>query len=145
MKTSPLQSLRPSPRAARRRGAATVEMAIATPILFLLVFGLFEITHAYMVQHLLQDAVRQGCRLGIMPWQSNSTVQARIDNLLEQEGISGATTSILVNDVAGDVDVAQAGDDVRVKITLDAANVTLYPGGGYLLGQLSASYSLKHE
>jgi len=120
-------------------------MAIATPILFLLMFGMFEITHAYMVQHLLQDAVRQGCRLGIMPWQSNATVCARIEDLLGQEGITGATTNILVNNAIGEVDGAQAGDDVRVKITLDAANVTLYPGGGYLLGQLSASYSLKHE
>ncbi|MBI3866601.1 MAG: pilus assembly protein, partial [Planctomycetia bacterium] len=32
-----------------RRGATTVEMAFAVPILFLIVFGLIEVGHAFMV------------------------------------------------------------------------------------------------
>ncbi|HUQ68851.1 MAG TPA: TadE/TadG family type IV pilus assembly protein [Planctomycetaceae bacterium] len=129
----------------RRRGAFAVEMAFAAPVLFLILFGILEVAHAFMVQHLIQDAARQGCRVAIRPRSTNAAVTNTIDRLLKAEGIDGATTTILVNNAAGDVSRAEAGADIRVKITLDRSNVALVPGGRYVMGQLSAAYSQRHQ
>lgn len=128
-----------------RRGAATVEMAIAAPVLFVIIFGVFEITHAFMIQHLIQDAARQGCRVAICPLKTNQDVQSMINSVLAREGVTGATTTILVNNATTDVVSARAGDDVSVKIQLDTSSIAMYPGGGYLYGQLTAAYTLRHE
>ena len=58
MKNRPIQG---GARTTRRTGTATVEMALVCPVLFLMVFGLFEVAYGYMVQHLIEDAARQGC------------------------------------------------------------------------------------
>ncbi|MDP1799373.1 MAG: TadE/TadG family type IV pilus assembly protein [Planctomycetaceae bacterium] len=133
------------PPVERRRGVATVEFALAAPILFLLLFGIFEIAHAFMVQHQIKDAARQGCRVGVCPYKFNADVTATVDTALSKAGITGASTTILVNDAAGDVGTALAGDEISVRITLTAADVSLYPGGGFILEQLSAVYSLRHQ
>ena len=137
--------MRRDPRMSRRAGASTVEMAMVCPVLFLIVFGLIEVAMGYMAHHLIQDASRQGCRAGICRGQTNETVQTRVNNLLHAERITGANTSILINNVPGDVATARAGDNVSVRITLDASKVTFLPTTGYLKGQFSATCTMRHD
>lgn len=132
-------------RNARRAGATTVEMAIVGPLLLLFIFGLFDIAHGFMVQHLIQDATRQGCRVGICSRKTNVSVQATIDRLLKAEGITNASTTILVNDAASDVATARAGDNISVQITLASSEVSLFPGTGYLKGRLQATCTMRRE
>ena len=137
--------IRHDARASRRAGASAVEMAFVAPVLLLIVFGLFEIAHAFMVQHLIQDAARQGCRVGISFRKTNAMVQDTINRLLQAEGIAGANTTITVNGTTSDVSVAPAGADIQVRITLAASQVSLFPGSGYLTGQLTATSDMRHE
>ena len=130
---------------ARRAGASTVEMAIVGPLLLLFIFGLFDIAHGFMVQHLIQDATRQACRVGVCPHKTNATVQATVDRLLKAEGIAKANTTILVNTVSGDVATAKAGDNISVQITLASSQVSLFPTGGFLKGQLQATCTMRRE
>lgn len=130
---------------AQRRGAATVEMALATPILLTIVVGLMEICHAFMVQHLMQDAARRGCRTAVCSPVTNSDVVSTVTQLLKAEAISNATTSILINDVAGDISQAKSGDSITVKITVPAADISIIPTTGYLTGRLSASATRLHQ
>lgn len=113
-----------------RRGALTVEMAVITPVLLGLIFGVMQVGYAFMVQHALQDAARQGCRTAVLRTRSNQAVTTAIQSLLQQEGFSPSktTTTILVNDVVGNVATAQAGDDICVKVSMPLADVTLFPG-----------------
>ena len=136
---------RPIRHEARRAGASAVEMAFVAPVLLLIVFGLFEIAHAFMVQHLIQDAARQGCRVGISFRKTNAMVQDTINRLLQAEGITGANTTITVNGTTSDLSVAPAGADIRVRITLATSRVSLFPGSGYLTGQLTAACDMRHE
>lgn len=137
--------MRREPSKSRRAGASTVEMAMVCPVLFLIVFGLIEVSLGYMAHHLIQDASRQGCRAAICRGQTNATVLTRINNLLAAERITGANTTILINNVPGDLATARVGDNVSVKITLDAAQVTFLPTTGYLKGTFSATCTMRHE
>lgn len=127
------------------RGATAVEMAIATPLLFMIVLGLLEICHAFMVQHVIQDAARRGCRTAVLPRSSNSAVLETVNSLLQAEGIRHANATILVNNTAADVAQAKTSDTISVQITIAAADVSIVPGCGYLRGQQKASASLRLE
>jgi Flp pilus assembly protein TadG len=120
-------------------------MAFVTPILFLIVFGVIEIAYGYMVHHLIQDAARQGCRLAVCSGQSDSTVTAKINTLLQAEHISGTTTKVLVNSTTTDVSSAKSGDLITVQITIPASKVTFFPTTGFLKGQLTAHCTLRHD
>ncbi len=113
-----------------RRGALTVEMALITPVLLALIFGVMQVGYAFMVQHALQDAARQGCRTAVLRTRSNAAVVTAIQSLLQQEGLSPSktTTTILVNNITGNVAAAQAGDDICVKVSMPLADATLFPG-----------------
>ena len=128
-----------------RQGASTVEMAIVAPVLFAIIFGLFEIAYGYMVHHLIQDAARQGCRVAVCYGETNTDVSAKVNSLLQAEHISGSTTKIMVNNAVANVSTAKAGDLVTVQITVPAANVSFFPVTGYLKGQLSALCTMRRD
>ena len=128
-----------------RAGTSTVEMALVAPVLFLIVFGLFEISFGYMVHHLIQDAARQGCRTGIRYKSTNAAVLSTVNALISAEHIQGATTTVLVNNAVADVSTAKVGDQITVKISVPASKVTFFPTTGYLKGTLSAMCTMRHD
>ena len=142
MKARLIHRVRKSPD---RAGTSTVEMALIAPVLFLIIFGLFEISFGYMVHHLIQDAARQGCRAGIRYGATSAAVLTKVNTLISAEHITGATTTVLVNNAAVDVSTAKAGDQITVKITVTAAKVTFFPTTGYLKGSLSAMCTMRHD
>ena len=113
-----------------RRGALTVEMALITPVLLILIFGIMQVGYAFMVQHALQDVARQGCRMASLRTRSQGTVTTAIQSQLQAVGISPAKTTrtILVNDNSQDLATANAGDEVSVKVAMNLADVVLFPG-----------------
>ena len=127
-----------------RGGATAVEMAIAAPLLLLILFGLFEIGHAFMTKHLMEDSARAGCRAAMVPRTTNARVMDTIQQSLASKGIRGAATTIRVNGGNTDVSQAKAGDDVRVEITLALSNIWIIPRR-YLSGQLIASCNRRRE
>ena len=113
---------------------------MVAPVLFLVLFGLFEVAIGYMAHHLIQDAARQGCRSAISNGQTNATVSAKVNTLLSTAHVSGATTTILVNDVGGDVAAAKSGDYITVQVTVPASKVSLF---GRLKGSFTALCRLR--
>src|SRR5690349_3839288 len=108
---------RPSQRAAsralgwaRRAGATSVEFAVAGMVFFLIVMGIVEIGRAFMVQHLLTNATRQGCRAGVLQGQSTAQITAVVTNCLAAQGINGDVATVQVNDGSTDASNANSGD-----------------------------------
>ena len=127
-----------------RRGAATVEMALAVPILFIVIFAIFEFGQAFLMQHLLQNAAREGCRTGVLPHSTNAAVLASVNKALQARGIAGTTTTILVNNAAGEVAQANSGDNISVQITLPASQMALVPRS-LITGSLTANCARRRE
>lgn len=132
----------------RRRGALTVEMALITPVLLILIFGIMQVGYAFMVQHALQDVARQGCRAASLRTRSQSAVTSAIQTQLQAEGItpSKTTSTIFVNDLSQDLASASAGDEVTVRIAMSLADVALFPGFfSNFTGTVQGSYTLRCE
>jgi Flp pilus assembly protein TadG len=132
-------------RQPRRRGASAVELAFVAPIFFLLILGMIELGRGLMVRHMLTNAARQGCRLGILEGKSNADVTAVVHSALTPVGISSDTVSILVNGGSSDVKNANADDEVTVIVSVPVTTVTWVPGGQYLGSTLSGQYTLRKE
>lgn len=62
----------------RRRGASIVEMAVVSPLLLTLIFGVIEFGHGFMVRQILTNAAREGARV------------AAIQNVVSDEAIRDA-------------------------------------------------------
>ena len=60
--------------ASRRTGAAMVEFAIVSPLLFLFFFGAMEFCRVAMIRHTADNAVYEATRVGIIPGASSTDV-----------------------------------------------------------------------
>lgn len=127
----------------RRRGTSVVEMAFALPVLFVIVFGLIEVGHSFLVLHAIQDAARAGCRVAICPHATNADVLAKVDGLLQAEGFKNTSTTVLLNNSPQDVSQAATGDVVCVQVVISAADVSLIPNCPPPTGDLHGSFQLR--
>jgi Flp pilus assembly protein TadG len=128
-----------------RRGASTVEFAIVAPILFTVVLGIIEVGRGLMAIHLLNNAARAGCRVGVIEGKSTSDINTAVTNLLTAQGISSEGVTVEVNDGSADASTAQAGDEITVIVSVPVSKVSWVPGTSYLQGSLSGQYTLRRE
>lgn len=127
----------------RRRGAAVVELAVVTPLLLTMLFGIMEFGRVFMVSETLNTAAREACRVGILQGSDTSDVQDRFMAAVAPLGSAVSVDMLTVQEVVPD------GADytvVNVTVNVPYENVSLF---GDLLGldttTLSATCSMRKE
>lgn len=103
-------------------GTATVEMAIVTPLLLTMLFGIIEYSWVFSVRQTLIHAAREGARTASLPGSTTSEINERINDYLAPMGL---TASI-------DISRATADDPTeRVQVSVPINDVVLtgfFPG-----------------
>lgn len=85
----------------RRRGSAVLEVAIAMPILIVLVMGMVEFGYFYHVKSVFVSAAREGARAGA-PWNaSRSDVETAVADVMRSAGISSANYVVTITNATG--------------------------------------------
>jgi Flp pilus assembly protein TadG len=132
---------------ARRTAATSVEFTVCALVFFIMLLGIFEIGRAFMVQHLLTNAAREGCRVGVLQGVSSPQIQSAVTTRLAQQGIGGDVASVQVNDGSTDAVNAKSGDEITVKVTVPVSAVTWLPFTNYIGGglNLNSQYTLRRE
>jgi Flp pilus assembly protein TadG len=138
-----LEILQVRPRTtSSRRGAAVVEMAIVTPIIFLLVFSCIEFGRMLMVVHGLEAAAREGCRTAISWDSKKKDVQDMVEERLATFGIKKYSLTL---DPASPATACQ-WEPVSVRITAKYKDVSWLPAPRFLSGvTLTGSCTLPQE
>lgn len=77
-----------------RRGAVTVEMALVTPVLFLLLFATVEFSRVNMVRNTVKNACFEGARRASLPGATADDVRAATEKMLTDVGVKKATVDI---------------------------------------------------
>lgn len=72
----------------RRWAGATVEMAVVTPLLLTMLFGIIEYGWVFTVRQALVTASREGARTAALPGSTESEIQERIAHYLEPLGLT---------------------------------------------------------
>ena len=139
------RSVRGSKTFSTRPGTTAVELALVAPAFFLIVLGIIEVGRGFMTAHLLTNAARVGCRVGVIEGRTNTDVKSAVNNLLASQRITGDSVTIDVNGPAGDVAKAQPGDQITVVVSISASQVTWLPLPRFLTGTISGQYALRRE
>jgi Flp pilus assembly protein TadG len=143
--SSPLGDSHRVLRAFRRRGAAAVEFAVIGSVFFVFVLGFIELGRGFMVQHLMTNAARQGCRVAVIEGKTNTDVTNAVVSVLGGEGISGDTVSVQVKDAAANASTAQSGDEISVTVSIPTSTVSWVPAANFLVGTISGKYTMRRE
>lgn len=123
----------------RRRGAATVEMAVVAPLLLTLVFGIIEFSWMMSVQQSVTNAAREGCRTAALKGTTESDIVDRVDAYMSPAGLSN-------HDV--DINRSTVNDPTEtVTVRLNYGDISLL--GGYFPGVdskiLTATCAMRKE
>lgn len=64
-----------------------VEFAIVVPVLFVLFFASFEFCRVAMIRHTADNAVYEGCRVGIIPGATAEEMRAEVARIMDSLGV----------------------------------------------------------
>ena len=108
-------------RSVWRRGVATVEMAVVTPLLLTMLLGIIEYGWVLSVQQALIHAARDGTRVAALPGSTDTDITNSVTHDLQPLGLSGYTVTMTHSTTADPTET--------VHVQIPYSKVTLV--GGY--------------
>ena len=99
----------------QRTGASLVEFAIVAPLLFLFFFAAMEFCRVAMIRHTADNAVYEGCRVGIIPGATAGEVNTEATRILNSLGVTNVSIDVIPPTIDRDTDEVT----VRVVVPLD--------------------------
>jgi Flp pilus assembly protein TadG len=119
-----------------------VEFAVVAPVLFALLLGMVEFGRAIMVQQVLTNASREGCRQAVLDGATSGGVTSTVTTYLSSAGISGSTVTITPTNPSS----AGYGAPVTVSVTLPFNQVSWLGTPIFLNGKsLAATTVMRRE
>jgi Flp pilus assembly protein TadG len=119
-----------------RGGALVVEMAFILSLFCVFLFSVFEYSRYVMIENVLVNAVREGCRYAMVHCQ-DATVTTDVNNVVTQRmaGLNSQLTSFTVvafptNNPSGTLGSTYPGDPITVKAT--GTLKSLFPAMPYI-------------
>ena len=140
-------------RRSRRHGSsgqALAEVAIALPILLLMLVGIFEFARAFQIQQVVVNAAREGARTAVLPGVDSDSATTIVNGYLAGGTITGATI-VVTGTCAG----ACAGIQTTVQVSVPYSFTLIGPlirlatagagpsGPGDII--LSSQATMRHE
>jgi len=125
-----------------RRGAAVVEFALVAPVFFVMVLGMIEYGRLVMVQQILTNSSREGCRVAVLDGATTSQVTTQVSTYLSNASINGATVTVNPSPPSS----AGYGAPVTVTVTISFNQVSWLPTPIFLNGRtLTARTAMRRE
>ena len=83
----------------RRQGATMVELALTLPIVMLFFWASIEFARAAILQHAVDNAAYEACRIVIVPGGTTSEATTAANKILNTFSIKGATVTVTPNPI----------------------------------------------
>ncbi|MCA9243146.1 MAG: pilus assembly protein [Phycisphaerales bacterium] len=123
----------------QKRGTVTVELAVVSPLMFAMLFGIIEFGWAFTVRHTMVNAAREGARIGALQGAEESDVRTKVAQLLEPMDLNSRVTV--------SVDWGTEDDPMcEVRLSVPQEDISLvgdFFGFGY--GELDAYAAMRRE
>jgi Flp pilus assembly protein TadG len=98
-----------------RSGAAITEFAIVAPLLFLFFFAAFEFCRVAMIRHTADNAVYEGCRMGMLPGATTGETEAEARRVMGSLGVTNVNVVVVPPTLTNETEAVT----VRVEVPLD--------------------------
>src|SRR5258708_6984388 len=135
----------PTRGVARRPGTAAVEFAVILPFVIVLFLGIIEVGRVLMVQQILTNAAREGCRNAVLPGGTISAARTTVSNYLSNANITLANPSTQVT-ISPDPSTSSQGTSITVTLTVPFSSVSWLPSPIFMSGkQLGATVVMRLE
>lgn len=125
----------------KRRGVATVELALCLPIIVLLVVGAIEACSMIFLKQSLAIAAYEGARTALIPNATAIQVQAACQQILKDRKVVGATVTVKPLDIAALI----PGEMIDVTVSAPCSINTVVPNEFYRGKTLTTSASMMVE
>ncbi len=119
---------------------AVTELALALPILVLLVAGTFEACSMIYLQQTLSVAAYEGARVALIPKTTTADVERQVELILDGRRVEGFSIS-----VTPDVESALAGTFIAVTATAPYGDNSMLGGWFYSDRTLSCTVEMMKE
>lgn len=103
-------------RRSRRSGASTVEFALISPVLFMVLLGSLEFARVNQVINAASFASYQGCRQSIIPGGTAAMATAESQRVLSANLVSGGTVTVSPSTITNSTTTVT----VTVSVNLDS-------------------------
>jgi Flp pilus assembly protein TadG len=118
-------------------------MAVVTPLLLTMIFGMMELGWAFMIKESLTNATRDACRVGVLQGSTESEIRARFASAVAPIGLEYTDDMLIITPAS-----PANNNVVTVKIDVPYSNISLL-GLGSFLGvnptSLGATCSMRQE
>jgi Flp pilus assembly protein TadG len=122
-----------------QRGAAAVELAVVSPVLFAMLFGIIEFGWLFTVQHTMVNAAREGARLGVLQGVTLEEIQEETIQFLEPMGLEDQVTIAITEATVDD-------PFVTVRLTVPREDVSLVGNFfGFVGGMVEGTATMRKE
>lgn len=128
-------------RSSVRRGSAAVEFALVLPVYLSLLLGVLEFARLGMAMQVLNNAVREGCRVAALPGNTAATAQARVNAVLSGSGIPTTTITL----TPADPTTAAGGTPITLAMSVPFSSVSWLGTSTFMIVTLHASASFTSE
>lgn len=123
----------------QKRGTVTVELAVVSPLMFAMLFGIIEFGYAFTVRHTMVNAAREGARVGALQGAEESDVREKVSFLL---GSMDLNSKVSVSIDWGDEDDPMCA----VRLTVPQEDISLVGDFfGFGFGELEAFAAMRRE
>ena len=89
-----LDKIRFCVRRRQRRAAAVVEMALVTPVLLSMLFGIIEYGWVFTIKQTLTNAAREGCRVATLQGSTDAQINSAVTTYLGATGLKSVDYTI---------------------------------------------------
>ncbi len=112
----------------RRRGAATVELALALPLLLSVAFGSIEIANGMFLKQSLTLAAHEAARVATSQQETSTAAIAAAQRLLTARNVQGATITVSPTVTAATVGGTIVTVTVSAQSSANSIGINIYMG-----------------
>ncbi len=126
----------------QRKGIASLECALALPIVVLITFGTIDLCSAMFLRESITIAAYEGARVGVGSAGTDAQCMARVNQILDQRGIAHSNATSISSP---SFETAQTLDHVTVTVSVPCAGNLPLSGWMFAGRSLGASVTMRKE
>lgn len=116
-----------------------VEFAIVAPLLFLFFFAAMEFCRVAMIRHTADNAVYEGCRVGIIPGATVGEINSEATRILSSLGVTNVSVDIRPKKIDRET------DEVTVRIVVPLDDNSFVPNQFFSGRSITRELTLRRE